>query len=276
MKKQGNVLSIDIESWVHKYFLEEESSTKKIKDDGYINKVTLDILRILESNNIKTTFFVTAEIFDWYPDLIYKMKEKGHEIGFHTYTHRRLIHQQHLLDELKLGKRFIDEFNVKGFRAPEAIIKKEYFTILRDWGFTYDSSIYSASNLFEPIEGISEVPISTLPFYRTKRPVEFPRKLTMSLMIREIPFGSGYFIGLFGSNIQWFIQHSNKKNIPAVLILHPWQIQKPPRDSKNLEGNIFNRIKMIPYNINRNDTFNYLCEHNEFVPMTTLINTYQH
>ena len=43
-----NVLSIDLESWVHKYFLDFESSIKKIKDNGYIYDATLDILKILE------------------------------------------------------------------------------------------------------------------------------------------------------------------------------------------------------------------------------------
>jgi hypothetical protein len=271
-----NVLSVDIESWVHKYFLKYESSTKKTKDDSYICDATLDTLKILEHNGIKTTFFIVAEIFDWYPWLIYKIKDMGHEIGFHTYTHRRLLCKEYLQDELKMGKKFIDEFGVKGFRAPEAIIKKEYFTILKDWGFTYDSSIYSEFKIFEPVEGILEVPISTYPLYKTNEAIQFPRNLTLSLMIREIPFGSGYFIGLLGSNIQWFITRLNKKNIPVSLIVHVWQIKEPTNVNRAVKGSIVNRVKMIPYNINRRDAVNFLCQNYEFIPMIKLINGHRY
>ena len=265
-----------MESWLHKYFLDYKSSSKKIKDNGYICDAVLDTLNILENHGVKTTFFIVGEIFAWHPWLIHKIKDMGHEIGFHTYTHRRLFSKADLLDELKMGKTFIEEFDIKGFRAPEAIIKKEYFSILKNWGFTYDSSIYAECKIFEPIEGILEVPISTYPLYKTSKSIQFPRNLTLSLMIREIPFGSGYFIGLLGSNIQWFIKRSNKKNITASLIIHSWQIKEPPKIDKTSERNIINRVKMIPYTINRRDAINVLCQQYEFIPMIKLINTYQY
>jgi len=276
VKQQMNVLSIDLESWVHKYFLGDKSSVKKTQDNGYICDATLDILKILENHAIKTTFFVVGEIFDWYPWLIKKIKSMGHEIGFHTYAHRRLLNKKSFLEELTKGKHFIDECDIKGFRAPEAIMKKEYLPILKDWGFTYDSSIYSEFKIFEPVEGLLELPISSYPLYKTNRSIQFPNNLTLSLLLREIPFGSGYFVGLLGPNIQWFIRRSNKKNIPVSLATHPWQIKEPPKVNGNLEGSLFNRVKMIPYNINRRKTFDFLCHNYEFVPMIKLINAYRY
>ena len=140
----------------------------------------------------------------------------------------------------------------------------------------YDSSIYSEFKIFEPFEGILELPISTYPLYRTNTPIEFPRFLTLSLMIKEIPFGSGYFLGFFGKNIQWFIKQSNKKNTPASLIIHPWQIKEYPKVNRKIKGNILNRVKMIPYNINRRKTFDFLCQNYKFVPMINhLLNIYK-
>lgn len=271
-----NVLSIDVESWLHKYFLDYDSSTKNKKDDGHICDATLDLLKILEKYELKTTFFVVSEIFNWHPWLIYKIKDSGHEIGFHTSTHRRLFRQKDLLEELEMGKEFIDEFCPKGFRAPEVFIRKEYLSILRDWGFLYDSSIYSEFKIFEPIEGILEVPVSTYPLFKTKGPIHFPRVLSLPLLTKEIPFGSGYFIGLLGSNIQWFIKQLNKKDIPTSLVAHTWQIRDIPRGNRNPEGNILHRIKMIPYNINRRDTIDFLCQNYEFIPMIKLINIYHY
>ncbi len=276
MIKQMNILSIDIESWVHKHFINNISSIKKIKDNGYIYNSTLSILKILQNYNIKTTFFIVGEIFDWYPSLIDKIKEKGHEIGFHTYSHTILLNKECLINELKMGKKFIDEFDIKGFRAPEVYIKKEHLTVLKDWGFTYDSSIYSKFEIFEPIQGLLEVPISAYPFYNNNKAIEFPRNLTPSLLIKEIPFGSGFFIGLLGNNIQWFIKQSNKKNIPVCLVIHPWQIIEPPLENIDFKTNIINRIKMIPYNINRENTFHFLCKNYQFIPIIKLINESEH
>ena len=109
---------------------------------------------------------------------------------------------------------------------------------------------------------------------RSKEPIEFPRILSPSLMIKEIPFGSGYFIGFFGLNIQWFIKRVNIKKKPAIFFIHPWQIKEPPKIKSNLKGNLLNQFKMIPYNINRRDTFNFLCENYQFTSMIKLINTY--
>ena len=274
MNLQMNVLSIDIESWVHKYFLSQDSSIKKTRDNGYIFNATKDILNILKQSNMETTFFIVGEIFDWYPELIYAIKRGGHEIGFHTYSHRKLVTKKCLSDELKKGNKFIEEFDIKGFRAPEAIIHKEHLLILRDWGFSYDSSIYSEFEIFEPIERFLEAPVSSYPMYGSIRDIQFPRNLTFSLLLREIPFGSGYFIGLLGSHIQWFIKRCNSKNIPVSLVIHPWQIKNIPPETRNLEGNIVNRIKMIPYNINRRVAFEYLCKNYSFIPLKNHILTH--
>ena len=287
MNKHINVLSIDLESWIHKYFINQRSSTKKTMDKGYIWKATQDILNILDSNGIRTTFFVVGEIFEWYPELIYMMKEKGHEINFHTYSHKKLLKEEHLLDELKKGKKFIEEFNIKGFRAPEAVIQKNHLKILKDWGFSYDSSIYSAFKIVEPIDGLLEIPISSYPLYKQKLNIKFPRNLNLPLLIHEIPFGSGYFIGLLGSNVQWFINRCNRKDIPVNMFMHPWQIvtppginknigvfmnlATPPSINKNILGVFMDHIKMIPYEINRRDTFNYLCRNYNFLPMKDLL-----
>lgn len=271
-----NVLSIDLESWLHKHLFDCKSTKKNEKDGGYICEATLDILKILKNHDIKTTFFVVSEVFDWHPWLIYKIKDMDPEIGFHTYSHRTLLREKDLLKELKKGKEFIDEFNPLGFRAPETFVRKEYFPILRDWGVIYDSSIYSEFKIFKPTEGILEVPVSTYPLYKTTRPVRFPSNLNLLLLTREIPFGSGYSIGLLGSNIQWFIRQMNKKNIPTNLFVHTWQIKDSPILNKNIKGNILRRVQMIPYNINRRDTVDFLFQHYEFLPMNKFINSYHY
>ena len=274
-----NVLSIDLESWLHKYFLEYESHRKKEKDNRYVYDATLDTLKILERYKVKTSFYIVSEVFKWYPELIYKIKDMGHEIGFQTHTHPLLLRTKDIQQQLKLGKKFIEEFTPQGFRAPQGFMRKEYLPILKDWGFTYDSSIYSEFKIFEPIEGLLEVPVSTYPIFGATNSISYPRELTLRLFMKEIPFGSGYFIGILGKNVQWFINRLNRKNIPTSMIIHTWQIRDIPNKkevNKKVNNNILTALKMIPYEINRRNDFEILLQDNDFMPMIKLINKYKY
>lgn len=56
-------------------------------DDGPNPKVTNYILNVLKKNNIKATFFCVGNKIEQYPDIINKIKQEGHTIGNHSYSH---------------------------------------------------------------------------------------------------------------------------------------------------------------------------------------------
>ena len=57
-------------------------------DDGPHPKVEDKLLRMLEENDVKATFFLLGQrINDWYPDMPGKIYEAGHEVASHTYSH---------------------------------------------------------------------------------------------------------------------------------------------------------------------------------------------
>jgi peptidoglycan/xylan/chitin deacetylase (PgdA/CDA1 family) len=56
-------------------------------DDGPNPKVTDYILKVLKKNNIKATFFCVGNKIEKYPDIINKIKQEGHIIGNHSYSH---------------------------------------------------------------------------------------------------------------------------------------------------------------------------------------------
>lgn len=56
-------------------------------DDGPYPQYTRPILDILDKYHAKATFFVVGRLAANYPDLLREMKQKGHEIANHTYTH---------------------------------------------------------------------------------------------------------------------------------------------------------------------------------------------
>ena len=107
------------------------------KLDGFLN--------IFKKHKVNATLFVTGEVLEHYPDLT-KNWSKDFEIGCHNYQHITL-------DKLDFRERerqirdFIDLYSdifgqyPKGFRAPRNIVDNEQFSILRRYGFLYDSSV---------------------------------------------------------------------------------------------------------------------------------------
>lgn len=59
-------------------------------DDGPHPKYTQFLLDGLKERGVRATFFVTGEHAAEYPELILRMKEEGHLIGNHTYSHLEL------------------------------------------------------------------------------------------------------------------------------------------------------------------------------------------
>lgn len=260
-----NILSIDLESFVYINAEKKgQSEKRKKKDNGHIIKATNCLLQMLKNSNTKATFFIVAEIYDWYPNLIEKIKKEGHEICLHTYSHKKILRKEVLRKEMKKSLKFIRHFKPKGFRAPEAYLKRDYFKILKEYGFTYDSSSYDMFKNMQKISGVLEMPISTYCFRRQKKGRKFPKNLSFSLLKTDLPIGSGYFIGILGKKISLFIERLNKKNCPYVMFIHPWQIEKPPEKIMDIIKIIITKPTFFPYFINQKKTFKHLLEKYNF------------
>lgn len=262
ISKMDNILGIELESFVQEVKNKDCSFERKRKDKEHTIKATEEILALLKKHKTKATFFVVAEVYDWHPDLIKKIKKEGHEIGFHTYSHKKLLNKQILKMELDNSSKFIKEFKPKGFRAPTIYLKEEYFRILAKHGFVYDSSSYGGR--IKKYGKILELPVSTYKIVNKKR---FPREMTFRLMVNEFPIGSGYVIGLLGYLIAHFIKKLNKKGLPYIMFMHPYQIKKMPIS-------FLERIKtplMWPYYINRKKVFESLLKNFRFITFEEFI-----
>lgn len=232
----NNILTIDLESWFHfdqEYFKKKFGKLDKTLDDGFLVASTEILLDLLDKYEQKATFFVLAEVYTWYPSLIRKIKQKKHEIAFHGFNHQKLIDQKTLNTQLERSADFLKEFKPKGFRAPDIYLKREYFNILKKYNFLYDSSSYG---LFKKkphkIDGIYELPVSIFKIKKNhKKNNSFPKNLKVSLFLGEIPFGSGFFLSLLKDKASFFIDKTNKNELPVVIFLHPWQTYNNPLNS---------------------------------------------
>ena len=231
----NNALSIDLESWVtfHAEALKSEdaggtSDERRRRDDGYVVDTTARLLELLAAHHQRATFFIVGELYDWYPDLIERIQREGHEIGYHTHSHAVLTNGELLRRELERSEPFLERFKPIGFRAPRIHLTRESFALLREWGFRYSSSTYDRYRVTQ-IEGIDEVPVSCL-FYghAVDDPLDLPKNLTPKLLMSRIPFGAGVFIALLRSGgTSWLIRRLNRRGMPAVLFVHPWQLYRP-------------------------------------------------
>lgn len=265
-----NILSIDLESWIH--FYEDALKIKKFSpekrmmlDEGYIINATMRILDLLDKYEQKATFFVVSELYDWHPELIEEIKKRGHEIGYHTHTHPVLKNSEILRSELEKSARFIKRFRPVGFRAPQIYLTEDSMKYLEEEGFRYSSSSYDSYHI-NKYGKISEIPVSSISIFNETNSRELPKSLSMRLLSKRIPFGSGLFISLLGSYVSYFIKKLNRRNIPAIIFVHPWQIYQV-RDISSSDFRFKVLIKnplCIPYTRNVSKSFEKLLKHQKF------------
>jgi len=117
------LMSVDVESWVHRqvFNIPLSEQTKEL-DNGHVLRSTRIILDLFRRYNTKATFFVLGTVAEWYPELIDEMKNDGHEIGIHGYTHKRLCYhtRESFDEEIKRTISILGRMGVEpaGYRAP--------------------------------------------------------------------------------------------------------------------------------------------------------------
>ncbi|MER6140874.1 bifunctional polysaccharide deacetylase/glycosyltransferase family 2 protein [Streptomyces sparsogenes] len=92
-------------------------------DDGPDPRWTPKILKVLRDHDVPATFFVLGQMVVREPALVRRMRDAGHEIGVHTFTHPDLAYQTHdrvdrELAQTQLALAGAAGINSSLFRAP--------------------------------------------------------------------------------------------------------------------------------------------------------------
>jgi len=248
------------------------SNERKLLDAGYIPQAIDDLLALLARYDQTATFFIVGELFSWYPAAIEKIAEEGHEIAYHTHNHCRLTSAEIMKSELDQSTGFLSRFKPIGIRAPEIFATEDAIAVAASRGFKYSSSAYGNYSR-EPIAGIEEFSVSTIPMPgQHPGPLELPKHMTPSLLLREIPFGSGFFIALFGSLTSSLIHWHNRRRGPAIVFIHPWQLYQPPsiRGIGFMLKILLRNPLCLPYLRNISRCFEKLLQEHRFCSFRTL------
>ena len=136
------------------------------------------ILRLLEKYGLTATWFVPGYTVEHHTDAIIAVQAAGHELACHGNVHEAL----HTLDEAA-ERRVLDEqlaifqrhlgLRPVGYRSPSWSLNARTPALLKEYGFTYDSSLMGDDIPYfvdTPGGKLAEVPIQWLlddaPFYR--------------------------------------------------------------------------------------------------------------
>ncbi len=89
-------------------------------DDGPAVPYTEQILDVLAENDATATFFVVGSMAEQHPGLIDKVKEAGHSIGNHTWSHTALttLSDSQIRSELQRTAKAVGEANMGGCMRP--------------------------------------------------------------------------------------------------------------------------------------------------------------
>ena len=244
-------LSVDVDSLGTLLKFHGQSPSQVIGPDPVYQTALPRFLQLFEECQVKATFFIVAEIYEWYPEIIKEIKKQGHEIAYHTHTHPLVKKKEILEKELLLSKKFINDFKPAGFRAPQIYLQENALESLEKRGFTYSSSSYD-EYVITKFGKITEIPVSVITFRKQPFSRSLPKPLTFKLLLRKIPIGSGLSIALIGSRTSLCIRKLNARRIPTILFVHPWQLyQTPEITSVRFKLNLLLRNPLcLPYTRN--------------------------
>jgi len=227
-----NLLTFDIEGFIdalHESIPIPLHYKPEFSEKDVVETNTMEILSLLSECNAKGTFFILGWIAKDMPSLIRTIAGEGHEIACHGFLHKRLFNLSRTETEesLKTAKHYLEDATgcaVYGFRAPDfSIIKSNLWVhdLLLNLSFKYDSSIFPIS--FHDVYGMENV--STSPFKLPNGLIEIP--LSTVRLIKNIPFGGGGYFRLYPFFFtKLFLTITNKKGVPGVFYLHPYEMGK--------------------------------------------------
>jgi polysaccharide deacetylase family protein (PEP-CTERM system associated) len=221
-----NLLTVDLEDWFH--ICEVEHLLPREKWDRFPSIVVTDtekLLSLVAKTNSRATFFVLGYVAEKHPDLVRRIHDMGHEIGYHGWDHELVyeLSPQEFRQILRRGieciERLIDKKPI-GFRAPQWSINDRSswaLEILAEEGFVYDSSL-------APLKIIGNESYPRTPWrIKTARGDlwELP-PLTLKTPFGHYPAGGSWGLRLLPYPIlRQRVREFNRRQLPTLFYFHP-------------------------------------------------------
>jgi polysaccharide deacetylase family protein (PEP-CTERM system associated) len=227
-----NAITIDVEDY---FQVEAFRSSVGFGDWGNhelrVERSLVRLLEMLELNNVKSTFFVLGWIAERVPGIVQEIRNCGHEIACHSYSHNMISDQtkKEFREDTCRAKATLENIvgeKIVGYRAPTfSITEKTMWAldILAEEGFLYDSSIFPVRHDRYGVPDWHRH-ITTVELGNGCTIIEVP-PLTVRILGFNFPMAGGGYFRLAPFRITaWALRRMNAEGHPAILYLHPWEI----------------------------------------------------
>lgn len=225
-----NYLTIDVEEHFQVAAFEDVISSKNWSDhDSRVSRNTGILLDLLDDYDTKATFFIVGWVAEHHPDLVLEIRGRGHDIGCHSYMHKKIyeLTQDEFRADTRKAKNLLEQIigeKILGYRAPSySITMKSLWAldILEELGFEYDSSIFPVRH---DNYGIPDAP--RFKYHHSKQNlIEYPIS-TARVLGYNVPVAGGGYFRLFP---YWLTKKllnkiNDQEKQPFMFYLHPWEI----------------------------------------------------
>ena len=230
-----NVFTVDLEEWFHVCGVGGALARENWdRLPSRVEQTTRIVLDLLDTFQVRATFFVVGWVGDRYPRLIETVLAAGHEIGSHGYHHARVydLGPDAFRQDLRESVRALaaaGAARVTMFRAPEWSINDRSFWALQtlvEEGVTVDASM-------APLKLVGAVTYPRHPHLRQTPagPITEVPPLVVDRFRQVMPMGWGWGLRMSSPRrVLRAIDAVNRAGIPAVLMVHPWELDPdPPR-----------------------------------------------
>ena len=230
-----NVFTVDVEEWFHICGVGGPLGQEHWAAlPSRVVSTTRRLLELLDAAGITGTFFVVGWIAERHPALVREIVAAGHLVGSHSHLHRKvfdLTPDQFSADVEASTAALVAAGAPRPtmFRAPEWSMDDRAawaFDLLAAQGFDTDASR-------APVRIVGRVDYPRLPHLKpTARGtlVEVP-PFVMDRFGQVMPIGWGWALRMSSPRlVLGAIEQANRAGRPAVLTVHPWEIDPdPPR-----------------------------------------------
>jgi polysaccharide deacetylase family protein (PEP-CTERM system associated) len=231
-----NVFTVDLEEWFHVCAsgldaLRPENWDRLPSRAALTTRLVLDLL---EQANVHATFFVVGWVAERNPELVAAICRAGHEIGSHSHLHRRVyeLDRESFRADVRSSVRALTAAGagaVTMFRAPEWSINDRSLwalDVLAQEGIRVDASM-------APVKLVGSPDYPRYPHVRNTDagPITEVPPLVADRFRHVMPMGWGWGLRMSSPRrILRTIEAANRAGLPAVLTIHPWELDpQPPR-----------------------------------------------
>jgi len=236
VERPRNVFTVDLEEWFHVC----ASGLDALRPENWerlpsrVVLTTRLVLDLLGEMDVRATFFVVGWVAERNPELVAAVRRAGHEIGSHSHLHRRVyeLDRESFRADLRSSVRALTAAGaspISMFRAPEWSINDRSLwalDVLTEEGIRIDASM-------APVKLVGSPDYPRYPHVRNTDagPITEVPPLVADRFRHVMPMGWGWGLRMSSPRrILRTIEAANRAGLPAVLTIHPWELDpQPPR-----------------------------------------------